>query len=61
MLVGHTVNELMVLGEIHVVSISRKNKSFIPTKGTIFEAEDILYIAVVVSATGKLKSILDLI
>lgn len=60
LLVGHTVNELMVLGEIHVVSIDRNGKTFIPISGTIFEAEDILYISVIVSATDKLKSILDL-
>lgn len=60
LLVGHTVNDLMVIGEIHVVSINRKNKAFIPTAGTIFEAGDILYISVIVSATGKLKSMLGL-
>jgi trk system potassium uptake protein len=60
LLVGHTVNDLTVLGEIHVVSITRNNKTFIPTLGTIFEARDILYISVIVSATDKLKSMLDL-
>lgn len=61
LLVGHQVNELTVLGEIHVVSISRSNKTFIPTRGTVLEAEDILYISVIVAATGKLKSMLDLV
>ncbi len=61
LLVGHTVNDITVLSEIHVVSISRNNKTFIPTLGAIFEAEDILYISVIVSATNKLKSMLDLI
>jgi len=60
-LVGHTVNEITVLGEIQVVSINRGGKTFIPTYGAIFEAEDILYISVIVSATDKLKSMLDLI
>jgi trk system potassium uptake protein len=61
LLVGHTVHDLTVIGEIHVVSISRNNKTFIPTHGTIFEAEDVLYISVIVSAAGKLKSMLDLV
>ena len=61
LLVGHTVNDLSVLGEIHVVSISRNNKTFIPMFGTIFEVRDILYISVIVSATGKLKSMLGLV
>jgi len=60
LLVGHTVNELTVLGEIQVISISRYNKTFIPTLGTIFEADDALYISVIASATNKLKSMLDL-
>jgi trk system potassium uptake protein TrkA len=60
LLVGHTVNDLTVIGEINVVSISRNNKTFIPTLGTILEVEDILYVSVIVSATDKLKAMLDL-
>lgn len=60
LLVGHTVDEITTLGEIHVVSISRSNKTFIPASGTILEADDILYISVISSATSKLKSMLDL-
>lgn len=61
LLVGHQVNEITVLGEIQVISISRNNKTFLPTLGTILEAEDILYISVVIAATDKLKSMLDLL
>lgn len=61
LLVGHTVNELTAIGEILVVSISRNNKTFIPTTGTILEAEDIVYISVMASATGKLKLMLNLV
>lgn len=60
LLVGHKVNDITILGEIHVVSINRNNKTFIPTAGTTFEAEDILYISVIYTATDKLKSMLDL-
>lgn len=60
LLVGHTVNEITVVGEIGVVTISRSNKAFIPTLGTILEAEDILYLTVNYTATDKLKSMLDL-
>ncbi len=60
LMVGHTVRELISVGEINVISISRDNKTFIPTSGTIFEAEDVIYISVTVSATKKLKSMLDL-
>jgi len=61
LLIGHIVNEIIVLGEIQVASINRDGKTFIPSYGTIFEAEDILYISVIVSATDKLKSMLDLV
>ncbi len=60
LLVGHTVNDLTVVGEINVVSISRDNKTFIPTLGAIFEPRDILYISVINSANDKLKYMLDL-
>jgi trk system potassium uptake protein TrkA len=60
LLVGRMVNDLTVVGEIHVVSINRNNKTFIPTYGTIFEAEDVLYISVSASANAKLKSMLDI-
>lgn len=60
LLVGHTVNELTVIGEIQVVSISRNNKTFIPTSGTVLEADDALYITVIASATRKLKAMLGM-
>lgn len=61
LLVGHPVRELTSIGEIHVVGISRNNKTFIPTTGTHLEPEDVLYISVLASATQKLKSMLDLV
>ncbi len=61
LLVGHTVRELTAIGEINVISVSRSNKTFIPTGGTVFEAEDVIYILVTVSAIKKLKSMLDLV
>jgi len=60
LLVGHTVNDITVIGEINVVSISRNNKTFIPTLGTIFEAEDNLYLSVIYSSADKLKAMLEL-
>lgn len=61
LLVGYTVKDITVIGEITVTAISRHNKTFIPTMGTIFEAEDVLYITVSISATAKLKSIIGLV
>jgi len=60
MLVGRVVNDITIVGEMNVVSICRNSKTFIPTFGSIFQAEDILYISVTSASTDKLKSMLDL-
>ncbi len=60
LLVGHKVNDLTSVGEISVVAVSRSNRTFIPTLGTILETDDVLYIAADASATRKLKSMLGL-
>lgn len=60
MLAGHRVGEFSSLGEIQVVSVSRANKTFIPASGTLLEEDDILYVAVLSTASQKLKSMLGL-
>jgi trk system potassium uptake protein TrkA len=58
LLVGRSVRDLTVLGEIHVVVISRGGQSFLPTQGTEFQEGDVLHLAVVTSATERLKAML---
>ena len=60
LLVGQRVNDLTVLGEYSIVSISRNNKTFLPTMGTVLEKEDILYFCVLTSAADKLRGRLGL-
>jgi len=60
LLINRTVNELTALGEIHVVSISRDSKTFLPTLGTTFQKNDVVYIAVLTSSIKRLNSILGL-
>ena len=60
LLVGRTVKELSVPGEIQVISITRDNKSFIPTLGTSLQRGDIIHISVLSPSAGKLKSLLGL-
>jgi trk system potassium uptake protein TrkA len=60
LLVGRTVNDLSVLGEIHVVAILRNNKTILPTMGMAFAKDDMLYLAVAAKANGRLKRLLDL-
>lgn len=60
LLVGRTVSELTVYGEIHVVAISRNNKSFLPSQGTVLDQNDVIYIAVLASSANRLKTLLGL-
>jgi trk/ktr system potassium uptake protein len=58
LLVGKTVRDLTVAGEIHIVSITRANKTFLPTLGTIFQEADLLHLAVLTTSTNRLKELL---
>ena len=58
LLVGRTVRDLTVLGEIHVVSITRGGKTFLPTQGTAFQDGDLLHLAVLSTAAERLKELL---
>jgi trk system potassium uptake protein TrkA len=58
LLVSRTVRDLTVAGEIHIVSITRDNKAFLPTLGTIFRKEDLLHLAVLTTSTNRLKQLL---
>jgi len=58
LLVSRTVRDLTVTGEIHIVSITRDNKTFLPTQGTIFREEDMLHLAVLTTSTNRLKELL---
>jgi trk system potassium uptake protein TrkA len=58
LLAGKTVRDLTVAGEIHIMSITRANKTFLPTLGTIFREEDLIHLAVLTTSTGRLKELL---
>jgi len=60
LLVGRTVKELTVPGEIHVVAISRAGKTFLPTLGTVFHEGDLLHLVVLATSTDRLKALLAL-
>jgi trk system potassium uptake protein TrkA len=59
-LVGRTVNELTVPGEIVVAAISREDKTYIPTLGAIFREKDIIHLMVAASSMDRLKALLGL-
>jgi trk system potassium uptake protein TrkA len=58
LLIGKSVKDLILSGEIHVVSITRDNKTFLPTLGTIFREDDLLHLAVLTTSTNRLKELL---
>ena len=58
LLIGKTVRDLSVAGEIYIVSITRDNKTFLPTLGTIFREKDFLHLAVLATSTNRLKELL---
>lgn len=60
LLVGRTVDELTIMSEIQVVSINRGNKTIMPTRGTVLQKHDILFIAVLAASMNKLKKLLGM-
>lgn len=60
LMAGHKVSDLTVPGEIQMVAIGRGNKTLLPTLGTVVQKGDMLYIAVVVASSGRLKRMFGL-
>jgi trk system potassium uptake protein TrkA len=58
LLVGKTVRDLTVAGEIHAVAITRANKTSLPTIGTILREGDQLHLAVLTTSGDRLKELL---
>lgn len=60
LLVGRSVSALATPGEVQVVAIGRRGKTFLAQLGTIIEAGDLLHIAVLAAATDRLAALLRL-
>lgn len=60
LMAGHKVSELMVPGEVHVAAVTHGNKTVLPTMGMALQNGDVLYIAVVVGSSGRLKRLFGL-
>ncbi len=58
LLVGRTVDELTVHGEIHVVAVSRRGKTFLPLLGTEFLEGDVVHLALLAVSADRLKTLL---
>jgi len=58
LLAGRTVNELTLLGEIHVAAMSREGRTFLPTLGTVFREGDLVHLVVLGSSVARLTALL---
>lgn len=57
-LVGRQVTHITIPGEISVVAINRDGEALMPTLGTEFKSNDMVYFAVQTSAMDRLESLL---
>jgi trk system potassium uptake protein TrkA len=60
LLVGRMVNELTLPGEIQVVAVSRDSRTFLPTRGTVFQAGDLVHLVILTTSTDRFKTLLGL-
>jgi trk/ktr system potassium uptake protein len=54
-LVGRTVSQLVVPGEISVAAITRTDQAFIPALGTVLNARDVMHLTVLAAAMERLE------
>lgn len=59
-LVGRTVRDLSVPGEILVAGVTRDDRGFVPTLGTVFRSGDILHLSVLAEAMERVEALLGL-
>jgi len=59
-LVGRTVKDLTVPGELSVVAITREGRALMPTLGMEFASGDTMHLAALSTAMGTLKALLGL-
>jgi trk system potassium uptake protein TrkA len=59
-LVGKMVKNLNVLGEISVITISRKNQAFIPTLGAEFQEGDLIHCVVLSAALDRFRDMVGM-
>jgi trk system potassium uptake protein TrkA len=59
-LVGRTVNQLTVPGEVNITAITRQGKAFLPSLGAEFRAGDVIHLAVLAAAMERIEELLGL-
>lgn len=59
-LVGHTVRDLSVPGEVSVITITRDGRALLPMSGTAFRAGDVVHLAVSSNAMARVERLLGI-
>ncbi len=59
-LVGHSVRDLSVPGEVTVITITREGRALLPLLGTAFRPGDVIHLAVLSNAMDRVARLLDL-
>ena len=59
-LVGRAVQEVTIAGQVHVVAIKRDGTTLLPAAGTTFQADDVIYLAVLATSADRLRDLLGL-
>ena len=54
---GRPAKTVAIAGEIRVVAITRKSKTFLPDGNTALRSDDLLHLAVLSSSMDRLKSL----
>lgn len=60
LLVGRKVGSIAAPGEVRVIAVSRKGRTFLPSSETLFQRGDSVHIAVLTESAERLKAILAL-
>jgi trk system potassium uptake protein TrkA len=58
-LIGRSVDDLTIPGDVSVIAINRQNRMLLPTLGTVFQSGDRVFLAVMHSAAARLASMLS--
>jgi trk system potassium uptake protein TrkA len=59
-LVGHTVRDLLVPGEVTVITITRDGRALLPMSGTTFRTDDVVHLAVSSDAMARVERLLGI-
>jgi len=57
LLVGRTVNDVTIPGEVHVAAISRQGRTLLPTLGTTFDPGDLVHLIVLTTAAKRAEAL----